>query len=376
MSEFMVSENIAKIKVIGVGGAGGNAINNMILSGINGVDFIIANTDAQDIAKSRANVRIQLGEKLTKGLGAGANPDVGKKAVEEDKEKIAELIKDSDMLFITAGMGGGTGTGAAPEIAKIAKELGILTVAIVTKPFQHEGTTRRMNAERGIKELRDSVDTLVVIPNDKLFELSDKKITLMNAFEEANNVLKIGIRGISELITTQGLINLDFADVKTIMTHSGLAMLGFGYAEGDDRAAKATEMALSSPLLERPIHGAKRILLNVTGGKDLGLGEIREIATLVNEAASGTSQTPNVIYGTVIDESMEDALKITIIATDFSEVEEQKPVTPSGTIIGTTTPGKAGNKSEVIERRIEQPVRQRNEDYDVLDIPAFIRRKK
>lgn len=369
MADFIIDDKIAKLKVIGVGGAGGNAINNMIDTGIDGVEFIAANTDSQDLNKSKAGLKIQLGEKLTKGLGAGANPDIGKKSVEEDKEMIEGLLEGSDMLFITAGMGGGTGTGAAPEIAKIAKAMGILTIAIVTKPFSFEGPKRRMNAERGINELGQSVDTLVVIPNEKLFDLPEKKITLMNAFEEANNILKIGIKGISELITIPGLINLDFADVKTIMRESGVAMLGFGEAEGEDRAVKATQKALSSPLLERSITGARRILLNVTGGKDLGLNECKTIADLVNATANaGASKetVAEVIYGTVLDEAMHNTLKVTIIATDF--IEEQRThheAKETASVSGEVT---------ITKPKIEQP--KIVEDYPPLDVPAFIRRRK
>ncbi|OQY10589.1 MAG: cell division protein FtsZ, partial [Fusobacteriia bacterium 4572_132] len=244
MSEFIINETIAKIKVIGVGGAGGNALDDMIRTGITNVDFIAANTDSQDLNDSKASIRLQLGEKLTKGLGAGANPEIGKQAAEEDKEKIKVLLDETDLLFITAGMGGGTGTGAAPIIAKIAKDMGVLTIAVVTRPFKFEGPKRNKNAELGISELEAAVDTLVVIPNDKLFELPEKKITLKNAFVEANNILKIGIKGIADLITNQGFINLDFADVQTTVKNSGVAMLGFGYAEGEDRALAATEKAL------------------------------------------------------------------------------------------------------------------------------------
>jgi len=368
MSEFNVSETIVKIKVIGVGGAGGNAINDMVESGISGVEFIAANTDAQDLTKSKAAEKVQLGDRLTKGLGAGANPDVGKQAAEEDKEKLKALLEETDMLFITAGMGGGTGTGAAPVIAKIAKDMGILTIAVVTKPFTFEGEKRRVNAKAGIDYLKENVDTLVVIPNDKLFEIPDKKITLKNAFEEANNILKTGIKGIAELVTMQGYINLDFADVRTIMSGSGIAMLGFGCAEGEDRARLATEQALSSPLLERSIEGAKRILLNVTGGLDLGLNEANEVATIINQRAG--ENTTEVIFGTVLDESLENIIKITIIATDFEE--EDEPIVPSNIskTAGTnkpktnTTPNTASSSKRFVDYEEE------------LDLPPFIRRGK
>lgn len=354
MSEFIINETIAKIKVIGVGGAGGNALDDMIRTGITNVDFIAANTDSQDLNDSKASIRLQLGEKLTKGLGAGANPEIGKQAAEEDKEKIKVLLDETDLLFITAGMGGGTGTGAAPIIAKIAKDMGVLTIAVVTRPFKFEGPKRNKNAELGISELEAAVDTLVVIPNDKLFELPEKKITLKNAFVEANNILKIGIKGIADLITNQGFINLDFADVQTTVKNSGVAMLGFGYAEGEDRALAATEKALSSPLLEREIKGARKVLLNVTGGMDLGLNEANEIANKITSAAG--EDTTEVIFGTVLDEDMEDSIKITIVATGFENDINTKKINQKNE--------KPRVKRELID------------DYGSLDIPAFIRRKK
>lgn len=359
MSEFIINETIAKIKVIGVGGAGGNALDDMIRTGITKVDFIAANTDSQDLNDSKANVKLQLGEKLTKGLGAGADPEVGRQAAEEDKEKIKVLLEETDLLFITAGMGGGTGTGAAPTIATIAKDMGVLTIAVVTKPFKFEGPKRNKNAELGISELEAAVDTLVVIPNDKLFELPEKKITLKNAFVEANNILKIGIKGIADLITNQGFINLDFADVQTTVKDSGVAMLGFGYAEGEDRALAAAEKALSSPLLEKEIKGARKVLLNVTGGMDLGLNEANEIAKKITAAAG--EETTEVIFGTVLDEEMSESIKITIVATGFAEAK------------ATNNPRKI-NERKINERKIEK--REIIDDYGSLDIPAFIRRKK
>ena len=306
--------NRATIKVIGVGGAGGNAINDMIDCGIHGVDFIAANTDSQDLEESRAGMKIHLGDRATKGLGAGADPDRGREAALESKEKIRQVLEETDMLFITAGMGGGTGTGAAPVIAEVARELEILTVAIVTKPFGFEGPQRKKNAEAGIENLRKYVDTLIAIPNDKLFELPNLNITLMNAFKEANNILRAGVRGISELITMQGFVNLDFADIKTTMKDSGVAMLGFGEAEGEDRAKVATDQALNSPLLEKSIEGARKILLNITGGYDLGLNEVQQISTLIRETAGDANA--NLIFGTVFDEEIK-GLKISIVATDF-----------------------------------------------------------
>ena len=308
MEDFM---NRATIKVIGVGGAGGNAINDMIESGISGVDFVAANTDSQDLEISKASHKIHLGERATKGLGAGADPE---RAREEAKEKIRHILEGTDMLFITAGMGGGTGTGAAPIIAELAKEIGILTVGIVTKPFSFEGPQRKKNAETGIENLRKHVDTLIAIPNDKLFELPNMNITLMNAFKEANNILRAGVKGISELITKQGYINLDFADIRAIMKDSGVAMLGFGEADGENRAIIATEQALNSPLLEKSIEGSRKILLNITGGLDLQLTEIQEISnTIIEKVGSGSA---NLIFGTVIDEET-NGIKVSIVATDF-----------------------------------------------------------
>ena len=352
MSEYFVNESVASIKVVGVGGAGGNAINDMIEGGILGVEFIVANTDSQDLLNSKAPTKLQLGEKLTKGLGAGANPEIGKQAAEEEKEKVRTLLEGTDLLFITAGMGGGTGTGGAPVIAGIAKDMGILTIAVVTKPFKFEGRKRTNNAEEGIEELKNSVDTLVVIPNEKLFELPDKKITLKNAFLEANNILRIGIKGIAELITTQGFMNLDFADVRTIMNDSGMAMLGFGEAAGEERAERAAEQALSSPLLEKSIKGARRILLNITGGEDMQLAEANKIAGIITDEAGDASE---VIFGSVIDETMEEGIRITVIATDFEEK----------------------NEYDITRREpITTMYRERVVNEDELDIPSFIRRKK
>ncbi|MGM0508599.1 MAG: cell division protein FtsZ [Fusobacteriota bacterium] len=376
MSELMVNETLAQIKVIGVGGAGGNALDDMIKTGITNIEFVATNTDSQDLNKSKANKKLQLGEKLTKGLGAGANPDIGRQAAEEDKEKIRALLEGTDMLFITAGMGGGTGTGASPVIAEIARDMEILTVAVVTKPFSFEGPKRKQNAEEGIKRLKETVDTLVVIPNNKLFEL-DKKITLKNAFVEANNILKIGIKGVADLITTQGFINLDFADVKTIMKDSGIAMLGFGYAEGEDKADIATQEALASPLLEKEIKGATKILLNITGGSDLGLLEANEIAEVITKAAG--NNTTEVIFGTVMDEDMEDSIKITIVATNFKADVSDFDEKLEKNIKTKQNKKESGNKNEEVEVKKDakstKPPKE-NDDYGSLDIPAFIRRRK
>ncbi len=363
----MSSEALVKIKVIGVGGAGGNAINDMIESGVVGVEYIAANTDAQDLAISKADLAFQLGEKLTRGLGAGANPDMGRQAAEEDLDKINSILENTDMLFITAGMGGGTGTGAAPIIAKVAKEMGILTIGIVTKPFGFEGRKRKENAEKGVQELKQYVDTLVIIPNDKLTELPDKNITLQNAFKEANNVLKIGITGVADLILQPGLINLDFADIRTTMQGSGMAMLGFGYANGENRAIKATEQALSSPLLEKSIEGASKILLNICGNAGLGLNESYEISNKVREAAGKSAD--DVMFGTVIDDSLEDGIKVTIVATSFTGMQEKieekiQAEAPSVEI------SKEGDRSEKVEN-----VKKAIDESD-LDVPSWIRRNR
>lgn len=297
----MANENSykIKIKVIGVGGAGGNAINSMIESGVNGVEYIAANTDAQDLDRSLADVRLHLGGELTQGLGAGADPEIGRKAAEESKEDIKKLLDGTKLLFITAGMGGGTGTGATPVIASIAKELGILTVAVVTKPFKYEGKKRSKNAELGITELKKFVDSYIVVPNEKLKELPDKKITLLNAFEESNNILKIGIKGIADLMLTSGLINLDFADITAILYESGPAMLGCGEAEGEQKAEMATNKALQSPLLEKSIRGASKLLINIIASEDFTLEESSQIAENI-VAAAGEQSSEDMMYGLVI----------------------------------------------------------------------------
>lgn len=316
----METSNAAKLKIVGVGGAGGNAINDMIQSGIKDVEFIAINTDKQDLDRSMTQNRVMLG----KGQGAGADPEVARIAAKESEERIRQALNGTDMLFITAGMGGGTGTGASPIIAEIAKEMGILTVAVVTKPFEFEGPLKRKNAEYGIENLKKQVDTLIVIPNQKLFELPKANISLMNAFKEANNVLRIGIKGISELITKEGFVNLDFADVKTVTKGSGIAMLGFGEASGEDRARIATEQALNSPLLEKSIEGAKKILLNITAGVDFGLNEIKEISDMVAEKAENPEAM--LIWGVIVDEHVEDSVMVSLIATDFEERDYTMPI--------------------------------------------------
>ncbi len=305
----------ARIKVVGVGGGGGNAVNRMIEAGIEGIEFLVANTDLQALKRSRAPIKIQLGSRLTKGLGAGANPDIGRNAALEDTEKIIEALEGADMVFVTTGLGGGTGTGAAPIIASLATELNALTVAVVTKPFHFEGKRRMEQADQGLRELRECVDTVITIPNERLLGTVDRGVSLADAFKLADDVLRQAVQGISDLITVPGLINLDFADVKTIMAGMGLALMGAGRASGEDRALKATQQAISSPLLEEAtIEGARGVLINITGGPDLTLYEVNEASSVIRESAH---ENANIIFGAVIDESMRDEMKITVIATGF-----------------------------------------------------------
>lgn len=317
MLEFDNDEmQYARIKVIGVGGGGNNAVNRMISVGLKGVEFIGINTDAQALQMSRAAEKIQIGVKLTKGLGAGANPEIGHSAAEESRDEIAKALVGADMVFVAAGMGGGTGTGGAPVVADIARSIGALTVGVVTRPFSFEGRKRAMQAERGIIELRDKVDTLITIPNDRLLQIVDKHTTIQDAFSIADDVLLQGVQGISDLITIPGLINLDFADVKTIMSDTGSALMGIGQAAGENRAVDAARRAISSPLLETSIEGAKGVLLNITGGPNLTLLEVNEASEIVAEAAD---QEANIIFGAVIDENMKDDIRVTVIATGFDQ---------------------------------------------------------
>ncbi|WP_235822056.1 cell division protein FtsZ [Gottfriedia luciferensis] len=321
MFEFDTSlEQFARIKVVGVGGGGNNAVNRMIEDGVEGVEFIAFNTDAQALKQSKAGLTMQIGATLTRGLGAGANPEIGKNAVEESKQEIEEVLKGADMVFVTAGMGGGTGTGAAPAIAKIARKLGALTIGVVTRPFKFEGKKRATNAEGGIRELRDAVDTLIIIPNDRLLELVDKKTPMLEAFREADNVLRQGVQGISDLIAVPGLINLDFADVKTVMSHKGTALMGIGIAKGEGRAVEAAKKALNSPLLETSINGAHGVIMNITGGNNLSLFEVQEAADIV---AAASHEELNMIFGSVIDESLKDEIIVTVIATGFTEQKDK-----------------------------------------------------
>jgi cell division protein FtsZ len=307
-------DQIAQIKVVGVGGGGNNAVNRMIEAGLKGIEFIAVNTDKQALFLSQATTKIQIGDKLTKGLGAGANPDVGEKAANESKDEIAQALKGSDMVFVTAGMGGGTGTGAAPIVAQIAKDMGILTVGVVTKPFTFEGKRRLQHAERGIESLKNTVDTLVTIPNDRLLQIAEKRTSILDAFRIADDILRQGVQGISDLIAVPGLINLDFADVKTIMLDTGLAHMGVGRASGEKRAEEAAKQAIHSPLLETSIEGAKGVLLNITGGPDLALSEVDMAAEIVQKSVDPDA---NIIFGAVIDENLKDEIFIAVIATGF-----------------------------------------------------------
>ena len=314
--DMNMDDQLAVIKVIGVGGGGNNAVNRMIEHGVQGVDFIAVNTDAQALNLSKAEHRLQIGGKLTRGLGAGANPEVGKKAAEESREQLEEVLSGADMVFVTAGMGGGTGTGAAPVIAQIARELGALTVGVVTRPFKFEGRKRQTQAIGGITSMKEAVDTLIVIPNDKLLEIVDKSTPMLEAFREADNVLRQGVQGISDLIATPGLINLDFADVKTIMSDKGSALMGIGIATGESRATDSAKKAISSPLLETSIDGAKGVIMNITGGMNLSLYEVQEAADIV---ASASDEEVNMIFGAVINENLTDEIIVTVIATGFSD---------------------------------------------------------
>lgn len=359
MLEFdMDQDDFAKIKVVGVGGGGNNAVNRMIEAGVKGVEFLVFNTDRQALKNSNAETKIQLGEKITKGLGAGANPEIGEQAAEESLDEIREALDGADMVFITAGMGGGTGTGAAPIIADVAKELGLLTVGVVTKPFTFEGRKRAKSAELGINALKGKVDTLVIIPNDRLLSIADKKTSFSQAFEMADDILKQGIQGISDLISVPNLINLDFADVKTIMYDKGVAHMGIGRASGDDRATEAAKLAINSPLLETSIEGAKSVLLNITAGSDLGIFEVNEAADLIRDCVS---EDANIIFGAGIDESLKDEVKITVIATEFDQYKDDKK-------------DKKDKKLDLGQKSpIESLEDNDDEDNGELKIPSFLR---
>lgn len=364
----------AKIKVIGIGGGGGNAVNSMIASNsIKGVDFIAVNTDAQALLTCQAQTKVQIGENTTKGLGAGGNPDIGKQAAEESREKLKEYVRDSDMIFLTCGEGGGTGTGASPLIAELAKEEGALTVAVVTKPFRFEGTRRMVTAEEGIMELKDKVDTLIVIPNQRLLEVIDKKLTLLEAFRVADSVLSQGVQGISDLITMPGIINVDFADVRTIMTNAGSALMGMGTGVGENRAATAARTAFSSPLLELSIEGAKGVLFNITGGPDLTMAEVDEAA---KQIAGQVDPDANIIFGATIDESLVDQVKITVIATGFDETKRRLREMTASRSTQTTFGQPYIKRPQPPPSEITLPTPEElPPEEDEFDIPAFLRQR-
>ena len=390
----------AVIKVVGVGGGGGNAVSHMVSSDVDGVEFICANTDAQALAKIASHAALHIGGELTKGLGAGANPEVGRSAAMEDREQIMATLQGADMVFITAGMGGGTGTGAAPIVAEVAKEMRILTVAVVTKPFPFEGRKRMKIAEEGIRELQDRVDSLIIIPNEKLLPVLGKNTSLIKAFSAANDVLKGAVQGIADLIIRPGMINVDFADVRTVMSEMGKAMMGTGVARGDERAREATEAAINSPLLEDiDLKGASGILVNITAGMDLSLGEFAEVGEVVEEYASDNA---TVVVGTVIDPDMSEELKVTVVATGLARAQQMEaqvvnsdaqvsaqpaPQTqPTRTVVAPTTAGFTdldtptvirNRKTEQQDLPLEQPVVQKTgtDDMEFLDIPAFLRRQ-
>ena len=360
-------DGTATIKVIGVGGAGNNAVNRMIEAGIRNVEFIAVNTDRQTLNESKANSKIQIGEKLTRGLGAGANPDIGSQAAEESKAEIAEVLKGADMVFVTAGMGGGTGTGAAPIVAATAKEMGILTIGVVTKPFTFEGKKRLAQAERGVASLKGKVDTLVVIPNDKLLQVIDRKTSMIEAFRMADDVLRQGVQGISDLISVPGVINLDFADVRTIMLNQGMAHMGIGCASGENRAEDAAKQAIQSPLLETSIEGARGIIINITGGSDMGLHEANTAAELVQRSADPEA---NIIFGTVIDDSMGDEIQITVIATGFEKEEDRRQNSQYENIVADAWRKRNTGSS------ISSMSNSTSDSNGDLDIPTFLRKNK
>lgn len=368
-------ENFARIRVVGVGGGGSNAVNRMIEANVSGVDFIAVNTDSQALLLSDASTRVHIGEKSTRGLGAGGDPEQGEKAAAESVEDLYEVLKGSDMVFVTAGMGGGTGTGAAPVIAKVSREQGALTIGVVTRPFMFEGSQRAQAAEQGIAKLKEHVDTLIIIPNDRLLELTDKRVSLTDSFRMADDVLRQGIQGISELITVPGLINLDFADVRAIMSEGGAALMAVGIGEGEDRARVAAEQAISSRLLDVTIDGAQGILFNITGGADMSLYEVNQAAAIIRETAHPDA---NLIFGAVIDEAMGDAVRITVIATGFERsgpsrrqmLQEQ---------YGRQGSSGSGHSNRQVPSRQDQSGREDEEPTKFspnnLDIPAFLRRR-
>lgn len=366
----------AVIKVIGIGGGGGNALDYMVAADIDGVEFIVANTDAQALKRSKAKVVLQLGTNLTKGLGCGADPAVGRQAAVEDRERIAEVLTGADMVFITAGMGGGTGTGAAPVVAQVAKDMGILTVAVVTKPFPFEGKKRMAVAQHGIQEMAQYVDSIITIPNDKLLTVLGKDSTLLDAFARANQVLQNAVQGIAELITRPGLINVDFADVRTVMSEMGMAMMGAGTATGEGRAREAATAAISSPLLEDiNIAGARGILVNITGGLDMSIGEFEEVGNTIKDFAS---EDATVVIGTVIEPEMRDELRVTVVATGLGQDKrKQQPYKVIRTGTGTADYDQLDKPTVIRHRRTERAVSQvaHGGNLDYLDIPAFLRKQ-
>lgn len=358
---------LAVIRVVGVGGGGTNAVNRMVDAGLKGVEFIAVNTDAQALLMCDADVKLHIGGKITQGLGAGANPEIGREAAEESRDEIREALKGSDMVFVTAGKGGGTGTGAAPVVAEIAKELGALTVGVVTRPFSFEGKRRSDQAEEGIRALREKVDTVIIIPNDRLLQVVEKRTSIIDAFKVADDVLRQGVQGITDLITVPGLINLDFADVKAIMKDAGSALMGIGLASGENRASESAKVAISSPLLESSVEGATGILLNITGGSDLGLFEVNEAAEVISSAADANC---NIIFGAVIDDSIKDEVKVTVIATGFDRQIQPARIS----VREAKEPGFKTPSGEPREKEEEAPEFEVSED--VLDIPTFLREKE
>ncbi|EKM9527626.1 cell division protein FtsZ [Listeria monocytogenes] len=387
MLEFDTSsESLATIKVIGVGGGGNNAVNRMIEHGVQGVEFISVNTDAQALNLAKAETKLQIGTKLTRGLGAGAVPEIGKKAAEESREQIEEALKGSDMVFVTAGMGGGTGTGAAPVIAQIAKEMGALTVGVVTRPFGFEGPKRTKQALTGTEAMKEAVDTLIVIPNDRLLQIVDKNTPMLEAFREADNVLRQGVQGISDLIAVPGLINLDFADVKTIMTNRGSALMGIGIATGENRAAEAAKKAISSPLLETSVDGAKGVLMNITGGSNLSLYEVQEAAEIVSSASD---EDVNMIFGSVINDELKDELIVTVIATGFDEEKQAQQQAqanrrpnqsiqvnrPNYAVQDEQQNDYAQNAPQQANTPVHEQQAETQQNSSDVDVPAFIRNR-
>ena len=373
------NENLAKIKVIGVGGGGGNAVNTMISSSLHGVDFINANTDSQALGVSNSPIKIQIGTQITKGLGAGSNPEIGRQSALESRDEIRPYLEGADMIFITAGMGGGTGTGATPVIAEIARECSILTIAVVTKPFQFEGKKRNIQAEEGIAQLRETVDTLIVVPNQRLLSLGGRNLSLLEAFKKADDILYQAVKGISDLILVPGLINLDFADVKSVMSNMGMAIMGTGVASGENRAVEAAQRAISSPLLEdNTIQGAHGILLNITGGPDMSLYEVNEASSLIQEEADDDA---NIIFGTVIDQNMHDEIRITVIATGFDDFMKKKESLGNVTHLGgyrredlSTPTFMRREKSQNHANIAAMSINGEAENMDI-QIPTFLRRQ-